>query len=95
MYSIRLEIKHLVFLTINLLLKPLHHMFNKEIIHVIQTKGYCRLLRETCSSGGFISPVKSCNMVSVQIRKGCNMLLMTPLGIFFEPVFTVMISSLI
>lgn len=47
MYSIRLEIKHLVFLTINLLLSPLHHMFNKEIIHVIQTKGYCRLLRET------------------------------------------------
>lgn len=48
-------------------------MFNKEIIHVIQTKGYCRLLRETWSSGGFISPVKFCNMVNVQIRKGCNM----------------------
>lgn len=70
-------------------------MFNKEIIHVIYTKGYCRPLRETRNSGGFISPVKFCNMVSVQIRKGCNMLLMTPLGIVFETIFTVMISSLI
>lgn len=73
MYSIRLEIKHLGFLTINPLLSLLHHMFKKEIIHVIHTKGYCRLLRETSGSGGFISSVKFCNMVNVRIRKGGNM----------------------